>query len=111
MKKIIFILYFVLNFIQDIPAQTIVLPNIFTPNNDGVNDIIDFSNLNLTEEIVDIYNRWGNKVFQSSAAKTKWDGKDLDGNDCTDDIYYYVFHYAEFINKTIDRKGFIQLLR
>lgn len=87
------------------------IPNIFSPNNDNQNDYIDFSNLNLVEEIVDIYNRWGNKVFQSSASVTKWDGKDLKGNDCSEGVYYYVFHYSEFINKEIDKKGFIQLVR
>lgn len=87
------------------------IPNIFSPNNDNQNDYIDFSNLNLTEEIVAIYNRWGNKVFQSSVNVTKWDGKDLKGNDCSEGVYYYVFHYSEFINKEIDKKGFIQLVR
>lgn len=87
------------------------IPNIFSPNNDGQNDFIDFSNMDLVEEIVDIYNRWGNIVFQSGVNNRKWGGKDLNGNDCSEGVYYYVFHYAEFINKTIDRKGFIQLVR
>ena len=87
------------------------IPNIFSPNNDNQNDYIDFSNLNLVEEIVDIYNRWGTKVFQSSVNVTKWDGRDLKGNDCAEGVYYYVFHYSEFINKELDKKGFIQLVR
>lgn len=91
--------------------DSVFIPNIFSPNNDNQNDYIDFSNLNLVEEIVDIYNRWGNKVFQSSVNVTKWDGRDLKGNDCSEGVYYYVFHYAEFINKELDRKGFIQLVR
>lgn len=92
-------------------AQRIFVPNIFSPNNDGQNDYIDFSNLVLVEEIVDIYNRCGNKVFQSSFTNNKWDGRDLKGNDCSEGVYYYVFHYSEFINKEIDKKGFIQLVR
>lgn len=87
------------------------IPNTFSPNNDGTNDYIDFSSLNLVEEIVDIYNRWGTKVFQSSANVTKWDGRDMKGSDCSEGVYYYVFHYSEFINKEIDKKGFIQLVR
>lgn len=95
----------------NVEEVTPILPNVFSPNNDSQNDYIDFSNLDLVEEIVDIYNRWGNIVFQSSVTNTKWDGKDLKGNDCSEGVYYYVFHYAEFINKEIDRKGFIQLVR
>lgn len=94
-----------------IDSVSVFIPNIFSPNNDNQNDYIDFSNLDLVEEIVDIYNRWGNIVFQSSVTNTKWDGRDLKGNDCSEGVYYYVFHYAEFINKEIDRKGFIQLVR
>jgi gliding motility-associated-like protein len=92
-------------------SQTPVLPNVFTPNNDGINDLVDFSYLNLSEEIVDIYDRRGLKVFQSSRTVSKWEGDDLKGNACPDGVYYYVFHYSDFINKTIDKNGFIQLLR
>ncbi|MBL0329499.1 MAG: gliding motility-associated C-terminal domain-containing protein [Bacteroidetes bacterium] len=96
---------------KSISQNHTTIPNIFSPNSDNQNDYIDLSNLNLVEEIVDIYNRWGTKVFQSSFNITKWDGKDLKGNDCAEGVYYYVFHYSEFINKTIDKKGFIQLVR
>lgn len=100
-----------LSTMKSIGQNHAIIPNIFSPNNDNQNDYIDFSNLNLVEEIVDIYNRWGTKVFQSSANVTKWDGRDLKGNDCAEGVYYYVFHYSDFINKTIDKKGFIQLVR
>ncbi len=103
--------YYYIDDVSVICTNCDLIPNIFSPNNDNQNDYIDFSNLNLVEEIVDIYNRWGNVVFQSSATNTKWDGKDLKGNDCSEGVYYYVFHYSEFINKEIDKKGFIQLVR
>ncbi|MFL5763172.1 MAG: gliding motility-associated C-terminal domain-containing protein [Bacteroidia bacterium] len=89
-------------------------PNVFSPNNDGQNDHIDFSDYNLAEQIVTIYDRWGLKVFESSQNNTSWDGNDLKGNPCTEGVYYYVFHYAGFINtdyNNLNRKGFIQLIR
>jgi gliding motility-associated-like protein len=95
-------------------CSTESVPNTFTPNNDGQNDFVDFSGYTLVEQIVTIYDRWGLKVFESSESNTKWDGKDLKGNDCTDGVYYYLFHYADFINtdyNSLDRKGFIQLIR
>lgn len=94
------------NYYCDEEAPEITVPNVFSPNGDGINDYIDFSHLNLAEEIVDVYNRWGKKVFVSSTSNTKWDG-----SGCTEGTYYYVFHYSEFINKKIDKKGFIQLVR
>ncbi|MDQ3048432.1 MAG: gliding motility-associated C-terminal domain-containing protein [Bacteroidota bacterium] len=87
------------------------IPNVFTPNGDLQNDVIDFSFLNLTEIIITIYNRWGEKVFESSRTNTSWVGKNKNGVDCPAGVYYYAFDYADFINKKIDRKGFIQLLR
>jgi gliding motility-associated-like protein len=90
------------------------LPNVFTPNGDGRNDFIDFSDHTLAEQIVTIYNRWGTMVFESSQSNTRWDGKDLKGNDCSDGVYYYVFHYSDFINtdfNDLNKKGFIQLIR
>lgn len=111
MKKGFYILLFFVLTSINVNSQNHIIPNIFSPNNDGQNDAIDFSHLNLVEEIVDVYNRWGNIVFQSSRTVVKWDGKDLKGNDCAEGVYYYVFHYAKFINKTINKKGFIQLVR
>lgn len=68
------------------------LPNVFTPNKDGVNDELDFYLINNcgTYELT-IYNRWGLKLFYTSDLKTKnWDGKNLSGEDATDGLYFYI---------------------
>lgn len=41
------------------------MPNIVTPNKDGINDFIDFTQYNLSNLKLEIYSRWGDKIFQS----------------------------------------------
>ncbi len=80
------------------------IPNVFTPNNDGINDIWEFV-LNENLSCI-VYNRWGNKIFETSKSVIKWDGRTTSGIECTDGIYFYSIETKE---KTY--KGFIQLLR
>jgi gliding motility-associated-like protein len=65
---------------------TIVIPNVFTPNGDGVNDYFVVRNLNLYDfRPLIIYNRWGNVVYQSDQYNNDWDGRGV-----PDGVYYGV---------------------
>ena len=68
----------------------IVIPTGFTPNGDGYNDtwIIDFIELFPNVE-VEIYNRWGEMLFQSTGYRTPWDGR-YSGGPVPVGTYYYV---------------------
>lgn len=80
------------------------IPNVFTPNGDGVNDLIPFPNFgNSTNKIV-VVNRWGNLIYESNGINPIWDGKDTSGKSCTEGTYFYR------INNT-NISGFIQLMR
>ena len=80
------------------------MPNVFTPNGDGINDVIDFSNMPNEWKAI-VYNRWGNKIFESSLLNKIWNGTTMSGKKCTNGVYYYVI---ETDNNTL-LKGFIQL--
>ncbi len=54
---------------------SILFPNVFTPNNDGVNDYFDLKANNLLSLRVKIYNRWGVLVFEDNSLHPKWDGR------------------------------------
>jgi gliding motility-associated-like protein len=58
------------------PDYQIYVPNAFTPNSDGTNDVFEiYGNKKLWKELnVRIFNRWGEKVFESSDSKFAWDG-------------------------------------
>jgi gliding motility-associated-like protein len=65
-----------------------VVPNVFTPNNDGYNDVFELSVLPPSCKLT-IYNRWGTVVFQSNNYQNNWDG-----GTCTDGVYYYIVNTA-----------------
>jgi len=81
------------------------IPNILTPNNDSINDILRFNTCN---EIIKstIYNRWGNVIFESEKSNPFWDGRTTSGEPCVDGNYFYVITTEEKIYK-----GFVQLVR
>lgn len=69
------------------------LPNVFTPNGDGVNDL--FTPLPRFRYIKDIdlliYNRWGQVVFKTNDPKIVWNGIHIDSKKyCPDGVYYYI---------------------
>lgn len=69
------------------------LPNVFSPNGDGVNDIFKAENPNNVIEKVDmkIFNRWGDLVFETTEANINWDGKVKNSNKIVSPgVYYYV---------------------
>jgi gliding motility-associated-like protein len=84
------------------------MPNIITPNNDNINDYIDFSLYQFSSLQLEIYNRWGSKVYESTNPTCIWKPTEDDGT------YYYVAQYTincgtETQNKTL--KGFITIIR
>lgn len=68
------------------------LPNVFTPNGDGLNDNYQPAIYGATEYRLMIFNRWGELVFQSTDAKSVWDGKCRD-KDAPEGVYAVVIQY------------------
>ena len=70
------------------------LPNVFTPNGDGFNDVFEPKHVQLS--IIDqfkivVFNRWGNVVFETKDPLINWDGKDCHTHvDCSQGTYFYV---------------------
>lgn len=92
------------------------LPNTFTPNGDGQNDLfrpISSSFINAFE--INIFNRWGNKVFSTTEVDINWDGTDLNGNQLDPAVYYYECQYGyrseAFSTLNNQVTGFIELIR
>ena len=69
---------FIINIIEksSIDCDRLLLPNVFTPNGDNVNDIYKISNLFIIEEMqsFEIFNRWGESVFLTSQRDEGWTG-------------------------------------
>ena len=90
-------------------APGIFIPNAFTPNNDGVNDFwrVPFIDPGLGAE-VNVFNRWGQLVYHSSASIVSWDGR-LNGKLQPADVYVYVISFKKASLPGI--KGIVTLIR
>ncbi len=72
------------------------MPNVFTPNGDGVNDVFTLnSSLNSNAVLgpcasMQVFNRWGQKVFESFGNALDWDGRNFAGELCTVGTYFWV---------------------
>jgi gliding motility-associated-like protein len=70
----------------EILAEPIVIPNVVTPNGDGINDLLVFKNLEYYPgSALSIYNRWGTLLYESPDYGNNWNGKDY-----ADGVYYYI---------------------
>jgi gliding motility-associated-like protein len=71
----------------------LTIPNVFTPNGDGINEVWEIEELFVFEDLtIDIFNRWGERVFHSYgySSDSFWDGNDSKGKKLPMDAYYYV---------------------
>ena len=82
------------------------IPNVFTPNNDGINDVWTINLKNSQNSNTIIYDRWGLKVFESNYPIVIWDGRTSSGIECNNGIYFFVINTND-----LQEKGFIQLIR
>jgi gliding motility-associated-like protein len=72
-----------------------IIPNVFSPNGDGINDTWDITNTNYYPELsINIYTRSGQLIFHSVGYSKPWDGKQ-NGKDLPIGTYYYVLRLAK----------------
>lgn len=77
---------------QIIVSPELIVPNAFTPNGDGINDYWDIKGLvAYTSATVDIFNRYGTKLFHSVGYPNPWDGK-YNGQQLPVGTYYYIIN-------------------
>jgi len=94
-----------------IPCRDFYIPNVFTPNGDGVNDtyLIKVEYMSLYD--IAIYNRWGQEVFHSTDPTSPWDGKVKGSGDAPAGVYYYIVRTTCDDGYSFRKQGFLQLIR
>ncbi len=82
------------------PLEELKIPNTFTPNGDGDNDVWRISALRqYPNAIVEVFDRWGRKVFTSTKGYTEpWDGHDAKGHVLPMETYYYIIHLNDGVH-------------
>jgi gliding motility-associated-like protein len=96
--------------IPECDEPNIFLPNAFTPDDDGVNDILQVRGAIISQVKLLIYNRWGEKIFESEEVGGGWDGY-YNGLPCAPDVYGYYLEVVCFSGKKLIKKGNINLIR
>jgi gliding motility-associated-like protein len=83
--------------VQTICVENVVLffaPNIFSPNNDGVNDLYSMYSIGINDFSMQIYDSWGNLVFVTNDPNESWDGKH-DGKQVNQGVYVGMVKYQD----------------
>ena len=89
---------------------SVYVPNVFTPNQDRLNDLfIPVVNGAKTTHLR-IFNRWGNMVYESMAEPFAWDGNYLNQH-CQEDTYYWTLEYQPENTQSKSSAGSILLMR
>lgn len=101
----------VCNTIPTITICSVTAPNIFTPNNDDVNDVFKITSKNIATLNCKIYNRWGILVSELTKTNEVWDGRSTSGLQCVAGIYYYILKALGEDGNEYDEKGAVSLIR
>jgi gliding motility-associated-like protein len=91
-------------------GEDFYVPNAFSPNGDGNNDVLEVYGRGLAKVDLTIFNRWGEKVFDSNNQWQGWDGN-YKGIESPAGVYTYYVEAIYLNGKTKEKKGTITIIR
>ncbi len=83
--------------IEVLPENRFFIPNTFTPNGDGLNDLFMPSIMGVEDYHFMLFDRWGNLMFETIDTYQGWDGR-YKGNKCQEDVYVWKIEYINVVN-------------
>lgn len=84
------------------------VPQVYSPNGDGVNDEWIIPDIDyFKENHIIIYNRWGNVVYESSPYNNRWEGRSKYAKDLPNDTYFYLIE----LGNGVKHEGFVIIQR
>jgi gliding motility-associated-like protein len=92
-------------------SSGITVPNIFTPNNDSINDVFRPISFGIVSMNVWVYDRFGTLMTHWDRPKGFWDGRNTSGDPLSAGVYFYVLEAAGFDGRSYKLKGNVSLLR
>jgi gliding motility-associated-like protein len=97
-------------YINVLPVFDFGFPTAFSPNGDGVNDYFEINGGPVKNLELSIYNRWGEKIYESIGSKSKWDGK-YKGEYVNTGVYSYVATIYEYGRKIKEKWGTMTIVK
>ncbi len=95
-------------FSNDSAVNQIFIPNAFTPNDDNMNDKFPMSSISKAIDI-EIYNRWGEKIYEATRTYTGWDGT-YKNEMAENGVYLYMIRYKDCVGRWVFEKGTFTIL-
>jgi gliding motility-associated-like protein len=92
------------------PDLHIYMPNVFSPNGDGINDVWFVRGKGIQSFQLNVYNRWGEKVFESVDIAKGWDGT-VNGKLLNPAVFVYVIDATLVTGQRLIKKGDVALVR
>jgi len=96
--------------ISVLKGGAIIIPNAFSPNGDGVNDVFRVVGRNITQVSVVVYNRWGQEIFASKDLNIGWNGMYKD-TQAELGVYAYIVEAVYTNGDIVIKKGNLTLIR
>ena len=94
------------------PEFTFFIPNAFTPDDDGVNDVFMGAGIGIAEYSMDIFDRWGNHIFNTTQIEKGWDGKVEGAKEVSQqDVYVYLVKLTDIFGQLHRYIGRVNLVR
>ncbi|MDA9563821.1 gliding motility-associated C-terminal domain-containing protein [Flavobacteriales bacterium] len=98
------------NTIETIPEIFLYVPNAFTPNGDGLNDTFGALGHGAKEYHMEVFNKWGELIFESDDMGTQWNGT-FQGEKVLPGTYIYSINATSYYNKDVQRQGSISIVK
>ncbi|MNY18843.1 PKD domain protein [compost metagenome] len=95
--------------VTNLPSS-LIIPNVFTPNGDHVNDEFIITSQNMESYQLQIMNRWGNVILTTSDPQKGWDGN-IQGDQAAEGTYFYQVTATGTDQKNYNETGFFVLQR
>jgi len=78
--------------VTDCPSTevAVIIPNVFTPNVDGQNDLFNITGTGIEELSLKIFNRWGTLIFETQQLNEGWNGRTSTGKEVPEGTYFYI---------------------
>jgi gliding motility-associated-like protein len=96
--------------INIVKEAVVIIPNVFTPNGDGNNEVFKINSSGLKTLNCAIFDRWGLKMYEWDGINGYWDGNAKSGP-APDGTYFYIINYTDQLDKTTTEKGFLNLFK
>jgi large repetitive protein len=97
--------------IQIYPPFQLFVPNVFTPDGNGLNDYFAPIAMGVIKADMLIFSRWGNQIFHSTEVKPRWNGKDLNGELVEMGVYVYLLTFETPLGMQYTKRGSVTVMK